>query len=237
MKRTRIHILVRAIFLASVITGLYAIYTSQQCIKHCTIVIDALCDPTLGHDIMTFARAHMVLSPHVLSALLHNTYPHIATVSFTRCPQELIGDIRVAQPWVNVNDTHFVCTDGKLRAKEVFNHALTHALPRVIIDADDIHAQAQSAPFLSWAVTVSSTFLRKYTVTWHSPVEIIVQDPRDTQVHFIVDARTNLTTAFLLQGYRSKQLASEQSKTNKNGWVVDMRFAQQIVLYPGLKGA
>jgi len=236
-RQRRMRMIIMASGLLSMLLMVYAGYTSLFAHRACIISVDVRCSQRVQNALQATASRALSCPPLVYSAYIKETFLGVDDVCVYHYPDTVFIEIIASIPRFLVNEDTVVTADSRIVPAAAFNPDCLLHVPSIQMHAADVHAELASPAFLSWAKRVPITFLKTHVVSWYNHVEIRFYDKQDASFVLVADAYMPYDKNMFAQCRGFKERVCAEGKKSKTGWVADMRFAQQVVLYPGAKGA
>ncbi len=176
------------------------------------------------------------LSPQLFSTITKETFPAISAVTLR---SSLTGQTQVtltsAKPVALINKECVLANNNQLVEYDVFPEESIKHLPLFHVaqsqkDRETFNLSDRCKKFVR---TFDRSLLEKYEVQWVHETEIMLQDKQYPRVSMLIDDATTLTPALQLayQEVRNKMLEKE-TKSKGRDWLIDVRFRNQIIVFP-----
>lgn len=199
-------------------------------IKAVTCSLDPLLNATVSNDLKKQITQDLI-TPRNLKCYvqeLKEQYPFINKIQITLpTAQRAHITVSTVYPLFCVNKQHVLLTNGLLVNRNIYNEEITKSLYAIQL----IPSQVDST-VLRWLMRQNFAVMNAFTISIKSPHEIVLQT-LDTHDQIICSTDLIITDQIITQALNLCHEHRQQTVAKKlqDGWICDLRFAGQIVLY------
>lgn len=150
--------------------------------------------------------------------------------------KKVVVKISHKEPLVGFGDTFFLTQTYDVIPKNCYKDEYEKHLPTIAFTQKDKEVVDVSSLFKTFVAKTDKNIYKDYAVTWHDGSHVQLQDKQDPQFTLLASGSTQLDSELLADYKRLKQKVKERNTKGTKKWCFDVRFKNQIILFPG-KGA
>lgn len=197
----------------------------------------------MSERLTAFAQEHekVSLSSPFFSVLAKETFPAIESIILkSHIAGEVEAKVKAAKPLAIVNKDFILASNNQLVGRDTFCEQDVNELPAFYVsqtskDKEQLELSEKSKVFIR---KFDRSLLQNYEVQWVNGTLVLMQDHKHPNITMLVDEHTRITPDLHLayEQVKKKKLC-QQAKAGGRSWFVDMRFKNQVIVFPrGEKG-
>jgi hypothetical protein len=211
--------------------------------KKFSLRVDSRFSKKMSERLTTFAKEHekVSLSSHFFSLLAKETFPAIESITLkNHIAGQVLAKVKAAKPLALVNKDFVLASNNRLVERDTFPEHDVKELPAFYVSQTLKHKEQLelSGRCKAFIRQFDRSLLKKYDVQWVNGTLVLLRDHKHPNMTMLIDDKTNVTPSLRLayEGVKEKNL-KKQTKSKGRDWFVDMRFRNQVIVFPkGAKG-
>lgn len=212
----------------------YVAYSFNESASVYTLVFDDSFSVQLRHAIADFIRTKNIftLSSVAVCAQLARQFNQIGSIILeSRGPKAVSVVLTSVKPQAVLNGQHVVDQSGAVLSLLDFTQQAVVAVPT--LEVCEPIGSSVSTELMKFLARLDPTVTNMYHIEWHDLTKVYFSDKKNAFVRLLVTAASGLNREVFERLDFIKNLLSARSAREKNrGWIADMRFDNQVVVYP-----
>ncbi len=231
-----------ALCIITVIIMVKKVYASIFTFDHYVCSFHYVLSPKAQQDIINFIHnsdTRQKDTPQQLFTGLSKQFPFVTSLKACyRVPGIIHLDMRNVDLMATINQKYVIAEDGRIFSKEYFSSHYVASLPNITVrdmDVNDTHLSSALQKFVRY---FPSALYEQFLITWVHETEIWLENKQQQNFAFLcsterIPDKRLLECSEIIQ---KNAVQKEMFKKKSVRLIADIRFDNQIIVFPGKRG-